>query len=128
MTLVEVLIAILIFVIAAGALISSISATARLISEARDQTIASNDLRSMMEKIRSTAFDTITTRFPNTVVNGPGGTTYQNYVGSYALSNENITVSYTNVNSDPLEIKVVANWRDRINRLHNTTVSTFRTR
>ena len=127
MTLIEILIATLIFTVAVGALLSSLTSVLYLIDLAKGQTVASSDLRNMMEEIRVTPFVNILSEFPDSVVDGPNNS-YQSIVGGYNLDNEHITATYTDVNSDPLEIRVNLSWQDRRGRNHNTSLSTFKTR
>jgi len=128
MTLVEVLIATLIFSIALGVLLSSIGALVDLLDLAQDSSQATGDLKIMMERLRATPFDAITTRFTNGVTDGPVTNPYITIVGGYNLRNEHLIVSYANPNTDPLEILVMATWQDKKGRAFNTTMSTFRTR
>jgi len=67
-TLVEVMVATLIFVVALGALLSSITELLCLVDLSKEQTIAVTDLRNMMEKIRATAFSDMQAQFPDAVV------------------------------------------------------------
>jgi prepilin-type N-terminal cleavage/methylation domain-containing protein len=128
MTLIEVLIAALIFSVALGVLLSSIGAIVDLLDIAQDSTQATGDLKSMMERIRATPFDAITTRFTNGTIDGPVTNPYTAIVGGYNLRDEHLTVSYVNPNIDPLEILIMATWQDKKGRAFNTTMSTFRTR
>ena len=128
MTLLEVLIAALIFSVALGVLLSSIGAIVDLLDIAQDSSQATSDMRNMMERIRATPFDSITTKFTNGVVDGPGSNPYTTIAGGYNLNNEHLTVSYANPNTDPLEIKVSAAWKDKKGRAFNASLSTFRTR
>ena len=128
MTLIEVLIAALIFSVALGVLLSSIGAIVDLLDIAQDSSQATSDLKNMMERIRATPFDAITTKFTNGATDGPVSNLYTTIVGGYNLRNEHFTVSYANPNTDPLEILVTATWQDKKGRSFNTTMSTFRTR
>jgi len=128
MTLIELLIATLIFTIALGALLNSMLAVLYLIDLAKDQTIATSDLRNIMEAIRVTPFTNTLSLFPDSVVDGQVNNSYQSIVGGYGLNNEHITVTYADVYSDPLEIKVNLAWADKRSRNHSASVSTFKTR
>jgi prepilin-type N-terminal cleavage/methylation domain-containing protein len=128
MTLIEILIATLIFTLALGALLNGIMAALYLIDQSRNQTIATNDLRNMMEKIRATSFADMFLLFPDSVADGPGNNRYQTYVGGYSLTNEHITVTYADTLVDPLEIKVNLTWQDKRGRTYNASISTFKTR
>lgn len=127
MTLIEILIATLIFTFALGALLSSLTAALYLIGLAKNQTIATSDLRNMMEEIRVTPFVDMSSLFPDSVADGPDNS-YQSIVGGYSLNNEHITVTYADINSDPLEIRVDLTWQDKRGRDYSTSVSTFKTR
>ena len=128
MTLFEVLIATFIFVISLGALLNSILGVLGVIRSAKDQTIAISDLRTMGERIKSATFSNMLTSFPNNTTDGPAANLYSNIVGSYALNNEHITVSYVNTATDPLEVKVTIDWQDNLGRSYNIFGYTFKTR
>ena len=66
--------------------------------------------------------------FPDSVIDGPGGNSYQSIVGGYELNNEHITVGYADVNSEPLEVAVSLSWQDKLGRTYISSVSTFKTR
>ncbi len=63
-TLIELLIATLIFSVALGALLSSLVAIVNVIDLSRERTIATADLRNMLERIRSAPFSSLLTIFP----------------------------------------------------------------
>lgn len=127
-TLFELLIATLVFTIALGGLLSSLMAILDLIDANKDETIATTDLRNMMERIRATAFDNMVLLFPDGVADGPFTNPYQNIVGNYSLNSEHITVTYSDIISDPLEVKIKVSWLDKRARAYNTSMSTFKTR
>ena len=127
-TLVEILVATLVFLIVCGSLLNSIVTILYIIDIARDETSAVSDLRSLMEKINSTPFVSVTTLFPNGVIDGPTGNNYSNLVGGYKLKNEHITVNYADVNADPLEINVRLEWEDKRRHPHSIEMSTFKTK
>lgn len=127
-TLVEILIAALVFSLALGSLLSSLTSIVDIVDIAKDKTQAVTDIRNMMEHIRSTPFDTLTARFPNATVNGPGSNPYSAIVGgSFVLRSENITVTYINV-TDPLELTVRLAWLSKKGNRLNMSSSTQRTR
>ena len=128
MTLLEIMVASVIFVTAVIGVASAIVTAANLISTSRYRDIAVADLRNMMEKIGTTPFDSITTRFPDDVVDGPSSNPYSALLGGYTLTNEAITVSYEDASADPLEILVTVTWQDKRGRAYNASMSTFRTR
>jgi Tfp pilus assembly protein PilV len=127
-TLIEILIATLVFVVALGALSQSLVAIMGAIDLSRDRGQATTDLRSMLERIRATPFDYLTTRFPNGTANGPVLYPYTNITGTYALRQENITVIYADPLVDPLEINVALTWQDKRGRTRTASMATFRTR
>jgi len=127
-TLVEVMVATLIFVVALGALLSSITELLCLVDLSKEQTIAVTDLRNMMEKIRATAFSDMQAQFPDAVVDDSSAGRYLAILGDYRLSNEQVTVTYANISSDPLEIKASVNWLDKRRRARKVSISTFKTR
>jgi prepilin-type N-terminal cleavage/methylation domain-containing protein len=128
MTLIEILIAALVFTLAFGALLSSLTATVQLIDLAKARSIAVSDLRDMMEKIRATPFADMLSLFPDSLVDGPAYNSYQSIVGGYDLNSEQITVTYADAGSDPLEIRVDLSWQDARGRTYNISLSTFKTR
>lgn len=128
LTLIEILIATLIFSVALGALLSSLAAVVDIIDFSRDRTIAIADLRNIMETIRATPFDSLVAKFPNAMADGPANNPYANITGGYTLKSEHITVTYVNPNIDPLEIKVSGTWQDKKSHSFSASLSTFRTR
>jgi type II secretory pathway pseudopilin PulG len=128
MTLFEILVATLVFTLALGVLLSSLTGILYLIAQAKDETIAVSDLKNVAERIRATPFNSVVTFFPNGVQDGPSFNLYQALVGGYNLTNEHITVTYPNVNADPLEIRITATWQGKYGRSFSTALSTFKTR
>lgn len=129
MTLIEIMIAAMIFLIALGALLGSITSMAYIIDISKDKTVATSDLKNMLEGIRATSFSSMSTNFPDGNVNGPASNLYRNIVGNgtYALSNESITVIYANVTSTYEEIKVLVQWKDKGGRAFNSSIWTLKT-
>jgi type II secretory pathway pseudopilin PulG len=127
-TLFELLIATFVFTIALAGLLSSLMAILDLIDATKEETIATTDSRNMMERIRATAFDNMVLLFPDGVADGPVTNPYQNIAGNYSLNSEHITVTYSDVNSDPLEVRIKVSWLDKHARAYNTSMSTFKTR
>ncbi len=127
-TLIELLIATLIFSVALGALLSSLVAIVNVIDLSRERTIATADLRNMLERIRSAPFSSLLTNFPNGLADGPVSNPYVNITGGYQLIDEHITVNYANPNVDPLEIQVVETWKNKKGHAYNAALSTFKTR
>ena len=128
MTLFEVLVATLVFIVALSALSEGVLKVVELIDIARCQTIAVGDLGNILEKIRATSFDAVTTLFPAGDVDGPPSNPYINITGGYALGNEHITVSYPDPNDDPLEIAANITWQGKLGRTYTASLSTIKTR
>ena len=127
-TLVEVLVATLIFSLALTALLGSMIAINDLLDLNRDRSQATLDLRSMMERIRATPFSDITTHFPNGTLDGSITWPYTGIIGTATLRAEHITVTFANLNVDPLEIKTTLTWLDKKGRSRNASMATFRTK
>ena len=127
-TLIETAVAAMVFTIAIIGLVNAVLSSAHLIENSKNTTIAAADLTNIMEKICATPFNSITTQFPDAVADGPGSSPYSSILGGYTLSNEQITVSYADANSDPLEILVTSTWQNRGGRTYSASMSTFRTR
>jgi len=129
-TLVELLLATLILVIAGVAILESFIVDAYFSSINKERTAAMTDLSNMMEAIISTPFNSIPTltKFPNGTTDGPGINPYADIVGGYTLKNEDITVRYVNPASDPLEITVTLRWKDRKSHWQTTALVTKKTK
>lgn len=128
MTLVELLIAALVFTISMAALLQSILGTLYLKEVSRDGATAAFHLSNMMERVRATSFNALAAQFPNGKADGPAGNPYADIVGGYTLRNERITVRYTDSLADPREITARIQWSDSRNRPYALSVSTARTR
>lgn len=128
LSLLEILFATLIFVLALAALMNGIIAALYLINLSQDQTLANTDLTNMMEWIKTTPFNDMMRLFPDSLADGPATNSYPFYLGGYSLNNEHITVTYADLDSDPLEIKVNLSWQDSRGRNYNISAYTFKTR
>jgi len=128
MTLVEVLMATLVFLIAVPSILQGLIGIMAVADNAKDRNIATTDLQSMLESIKAVPFDDVVTRFPDNIANGPVSNPYSNITGNYTLDNEQITVRYANPGSDPLEINTTVSWRDKRGGGRNALMHTFRTR
>lgn len=124
----ELMIATLVFTIAAAGLISSVSAIITLTELSRENTIASSDLRTLLERVKATPFSSLLVDFPNGTTDGPSTNRYVNIVGNYTLRNEHITVTYANITTDPLEIQANLTWQDKKGRNYTAMMSTIATR
>ena len=127
-TFIEILVATLVFTLALASVLGSMVSIADLIDLARDTTIATTDLKNMMERMRATPFALIIPNFPNGMTDGPGPNRYPPLVGGYQLTSEHITVTYANPNAQPLEIKITLTWLDKKGHSRNASMSTFKTR
>ncbi len=127
-TLIEILFATLAFTLALSGLMSSVLTIVSLIDTAQETTVATSNLKNMMEKIRVTPFANIASNFPNAQIDGPVGNPYSAIVGGYTLNNEHFVANYANPNVNPLEIGIRVNWLDKQGRLRNMSMSTFKTR
>jgi len=111
--LVEIVVAIALLVFAAAGIIQFFLSSLGLSETSKEETIAMNHLINMMEAVKCTPPGSITSDFPNGVANGPAGNNYATLVGGYALTGEQIIVSYANASSNPLEIIAGLSWQDR---------------
>ena len=128
MTFIEILISTFVFTLTLAALLQSLTMSLYLTDLAKERNIAVYDLRDMMEEIRATPFANMVALFPNSLPDGPVGNPYASIVGGYMLQNEQITVSYVDVNSDPIEIEVDLTWQDRRGRNHSISGFSFKTK
>ncbi len=127
-TLVEVLGAIAVIVLASIGLLTAYQSTLHLNEVAQQSSLALNDLKDMMERLKSTPFAQLQANFPNGTVNGTAGTPqeYTNIIGGYTLQNEQITVTHSPaVTSDPRELIVQVTWTNR-GRTYQRSLSTIR--
>jgi prepilin-type N-terminal cleavage/methylation domain-containing protein len=128
-TLVEVLFAIVVLLIAGVWLTVAYQSALHLAEVSQQTNVALNDLRSMMERIKATPFTTLTAGFPDGAVNGvvgAGPDLYTGIVGGYGLNNEQITVTHSPaVTSDPRELTVQVQWTNR-GRLYQRRATTMR--
>ena len=126
MTLVELLLAAVVFLLAVGGIMLGFLASGALADSARQQMVASEDIKEMMERIHAAPFNNLAADFPNGTVNGPGGNPYNTLVGGYTLTGQSITVTSPNPAADPREIIVTVNWTDRT-RARGLSATTMRT-
>lgn len=126
-TLVELLFGMSTLLVGAVWLMAAYQWSVQLAEVSQQSNVALNDLRDMMERIKTTPFASLTANFPNNTANGPGGAqAYTNVVGGYSLVNEAITVTHTpNTGADPREMTVTLTWTNR-NRTYQRALSTIR--
>ncbi|MEW6075548.1 MAG: hypothetical protein AB1530_04485 [Candidatus Omnitrophota bacterium] len=127
-TLVELLVAVAIGVIATIAILQGYVGNIFLSEIAKGNTVALDDAVDMLERIKCTPFNELTTKFPNGTINGPAANPYANITGNYTLKGEQIVVTYTNTTGDPLEIMVTVNWQDQVGRQYGNRLTTKKTR
>ena len=127
-TLIELLVSLFVLVTASSGLLLMYLSGNLLSEQARQERIAYEDLRDMMERIQATAFTAIAGNFPAGVANGGGGnpTPYARIVGTYVLPNETITVTYPAIAADRREILVTVTWTQRT-RARAASLLTVRT-
>ena len=126
-TLVELLFGIAALLIGAVWLMAAYQWSVHLAEVSQQANVALNDLRDMMERIKTTPFTQLTVNFPNGTLNGPGGAqAYTNVVGGYTLNTEGITVTHNpNTGADPRELVVTLTWVNR-GRTYQRMLSTMR--
>lgn len=127
-TLVEVLIAITIVAFAAVAIIQVYISSISLSEINKEEAVAVEHLTNIMEAIKCTPFNSITTDFPDGFPDGPASNEYSALTGDYALAGEQIVVSYVDPASDPLEIIASLSWQDKRGIDHTKYLVTKRTR
>lgn len=129
LTLAETLVATAIAAFAIAGLLQAFLTNIYLSDLAKGNTVAIDDLKDMMEKIQSAAFNDMLIDFPNGTINGPAANRYNTTViGNYTLRNESITVTYVNPAADPLEIIINVTWTDSRGASHSNYLTTKKTR
>jgi len=123
LTLVEVMVAAVFIIIAIIALLGVFTVSLNYISRARELHVATDDLKDVLEKIKSTAFVDITTVFPDDTA------VPESVVGTFQLDDEVIIVNYPDGTADdPLEIEVTITWTGRAGgQTYSHTFKTLRT-
>ena len=114
-TLIETMIVALIFFVAIFALGALFASCLALITQSREIDIATNDIKNVMEKMRSLAFPQITVSFPDGAA----------VPGAYLLRNEVVTVTYPSASVNLLEIRVRARWTGRDQQAHEQAFKTM---
>lgn len=93
------------------------------VGQAREKSIAVDDTRDVLEKIRCVNFNNIVTEFPD------GGLVSEAVTGEFLLRNEVIVVTYPQGTlADPLEINVTTSWEGRDTRNYTSSFRTLRSR
>ena len=127
--LVEILFAIVILIVSVVWLLVAYQSAFSLVETSQQTNVALNDLRDMMERIKTTPFVNLQNDFPNGAPNGivGGGTEkYSAVIGGYSLNNEQVTVTHQpNPTADPQELVVQVSWRNR-GRTYQRQATTIR--
>jgi hypothetical protein len=119
--LAELLLAIAALLIAGVWLLGAYQSAFTLIESSQQTTMAINDLKDLMERIKTTPFAQLTADFPD-----GAAADYSAVTGGYALQDEQITVTHSpNPAADPRELTVQVTWTTR-GRAHQRTLSTMR--
>ena len=113
LTLVELLLAVFIFVAAGAGLLEAYLSTNLLTQVAKETMVANDDLRDLTEHLQATPFNLLLTRFPSGAVNGPANNNYAGIVGGYTLKNQQIVVTYPAQSASRLEVLVTLTWTSR---------------
>jgi len=110
----EVLVAVLVMVVAGLGLLGAYESAFQLRETSERSSLAIEHLKGMMEQIKATPFNQLTTNFPSGAVNGiigAGAEKYGAIIGGYSLTNEQITVTHQpSTNADPRELVVQVSW------------------
>ena len=128
-TLVEVLFAIVVVVVSGVWLMVAYQSALHLAEVSQQSTMALNDIRSMMERIKTTPFTALNASFPTGAINGVVGVgpdLYTGVVGGYGLNTEQITVTHSpSTAADPRELVVQVQWTNR-GRTYQRRATTMR--
>jgi len=106
--MIEVLVATVVLALAALIAFPSLLSFFDLSKMAREDNIATHDLRSAVEDMMATPFANLTTTYQD-------GQPIPKYSDLH-LSQERIVVEYENPGTDPLSIRLVATWEDSKDR------------
>ncbi|MGB2601215.1 MAG: prepilin-type N-terminal cleavage/methylation domain-containing protein [Candidatus Omnitrophota bacterium] len=90
---------------------------------AREVTVATDDLKDVMERVRSISFPDLTTEYPH------NGTVNAADIGGFILPDETIRVRYPQgTGADPLEVEVEVTWTSKNGQTVSRIIKTIRTR
>ena len=107
MTLVEVLVATFVIVVAVVALMAGFLSGLLLVESGKNMAVAAADARAVFEEMRRLSASGLPS------VAGRNWTTWSRNAGLTGLTNENVTVNFRNPAADPLEATVRVNWTQR---------------
>lgn len=125
-TFVELLLALLVFIVGLGGVLGAFLAANELGEHAQEVMVVLDDLKDVLEEIHATPFESLPTRFPAGVANGGANNPYATMVGGYTLPAEQITITYPAQSSDRAELVATLTWvhRSRLRALHLSTIRT----
>ena len=126
-SLIQILLALALFVIAGVGITGSYMAMHDFSDYATKSMRAVSDLQALVEHVQSTAFQNVATVFPAGVADGGAGQPYATLIGGYSLQNEHMTVTYPSQTADRLEITITLSWAHRTRTL-TKVFSTIRAR
>lgn len=119
--MVELMVALALFVVMAMAVGGSTLATSKVTAQDEEMRTAMMDLQSVLETINGLAFDSIVTTYPD-------GQTVAAYYDAN-LENENLTVSYVDpAATNPLEIRLAVTWKGNDGLVKRATLAGMRAR
>jgi hypothetical protein len=118
-SLIEVLLATVVLATAALVAFPTLLSFFDLSSTAREENIATHDLRSAIEDLLATPFGDVVEFFPD----GGAIAKYQDL----HLADEQLVVTYADVDADPLEVTVTATWADHKGRPRQESYQFLRT-
>lgn len=124
-TFVEILLALVLFVISTTGIIGAHIAMSSLSDHSTQNMRASSDVLAIVEHIHATPFASIAVNFPAGLADGGVGSPYSTLVGGYTLADEAITVTYPSQTATRLEVLVTLNWTHK-SRARSTSISTVR--
>ena len=102
-----------------GVMINSLS----YIGLAREESVATDDLKDVMEKMRCVVFSDLFDVFPD------GQSIDEDLIGGFLLNDEDIVVTYPQgVDADPLEVKVEVTWTRKTGGTRSLSMKTIRSR
>ena len=119
-TLIEIMIAMCVSVIAILGFITAITSIRQASESAYERTIALQDANRVIEQMRNTATSgtfpgVVTTAYPNNAT----------VSGFSNLTNEQVAVGYANTTANPLDVTVTVTWLEHGRRAMTKSIRTF---
>lgn len=124
-TFVEILLALVLFVVCSIGIIGAHLAMSSLADFSTQNMRATSDILAIVEHIQATPFASITANFPAGITNGGAANPYGALVGGYTLADERITVTYPAQAANRLEMLITLNWTHK-SRARSAVISTIR--